>query len=85
MPHDCVNTFCMSTQKEMEVLLRVPPLGQHYGRRWASEDLREERVEAARLTALAEPGSGGGGGGGGGRAGRGAEPAGQWGGEETGE
>jgi len=33
----------------------VPPLGQHYSRRWAMEDLQEEQKESQRLGSMADP------------------------------
>ena len=38
-------------------LYQIPPLGQHFSRKWAVEDLKEEREEAAKLAMMAEPGN----------------------------
>lgn len=39
----------------MDELFQVPPLGQHYSRRWAAEDLHDEREESSRLGEMADP------------------------------
>ena len=33
----------------------VPPLGVHYSKRWAIEDLHSEQSESSRLAGLADP------------------------------
>lgn len=39
----------------MEELFQVPPPGQHYSRRWAGDDLHNERGESSRLGEMADP------------------------------
>ena len=41
--------------EKKEEIFCVPPLGQHYSRRWAVEDLHEEQSESLRLRQMADP------------------------------